>query len=205
MSNELNSGMPQNITQKRISQNWNKLTPAEQDSIRKSTAQIEEYFKKHKNDKNIDKVSLEDIIKNENNKVEEKRTTLPDGRTQITQFKNGKETGRIYYDSVGNLMGSERYEYDKKGNVKKETYNRSDGTIQQVNEYKNGVMVRVTEYNEGGNVERRTEYDNGGMFSKPKITVYRGDGTKETEIIQDGEDSKEIHYAEDGKTVIFEE
>ncbi len=205
MSNEINSGMPQSIDKAKLVQQWNKLSPAEQDSIKKINAKIDEYFEKHKSDENLDKVTLEDILKGDEDKVEEKRTDLPGGGMLITQTKNGKEVGKIYYDAVGNLMGSESYEYDRKGNVKKETKHRSDGTTEQITEYKNGHTIRILEYNEGGNLERRIEYDNGGMFSKPKVTVYRGDGTKESEVIQDGDDSKEIHYAEDGKTVVSEE
>lgn len=205
MSGEYNAGIPKSIDKTKLLQDWESLTPAKQDSIKKISAKIGAYYKEHKSDKNLDDITVDDIIKGDKDKVEEKRTNLPDGGILITQKQNGKDIGKLYYDAVGNLLGSERYEYDKKGNVKKESLFRSDGTMQQVTEYKNGVMTRVTEYNEGGNVERRTEYDNGGMFSKPKITVYRGDGTRETEIIQDGEDSKEIHYAEDGKTVLPEE
>lgn len=205
MPNDINSKMPQGIDKAKILQSWSKLSPAEQDSIRKINAEVDKYFNEHKSDKNLDKVSVDDILKGDKDKVEEKRTNLPDGGILITQKQNGKEIGKLYYDAVGNLLGSEHFEYDRKGNVKKETINRGDGTVKQITEYKNGETTRILEYNEAGNLERRTEYDNGGMFSKPKVTVYRGDGTKESEIIQDGENSKEIHYAEDGKTVISEE
>lgn len=187
----------------KIAKDWNALTDAQKDSIRKQSAKTLSIFENNQNSEGVK--SKEFDAGKKDNKVHQKEVELPDGGKLVTSTKGGKDIQKTYYDVLGNITSSEQYEYDKSGNLKKEVFYNENGKVSQLNEYKDGNLVKSEEYDSDGNLQRRMEYKDGGLFSKPKLIMYRGDGTKETEIIGEGENQTEINYAEDGKTVISEE
>lgn len=83
------------------------------------------------------------------------KTVLNQDGNSYTYDANGNMTREIYRNSDGSVEAYDDYEYHANGKLKTEKTYRPDGTL----EY-------LTEYDEDGNIVKFTEYENDGITPK---------------------------------------
>ena len=158
--------------------------------------------------------------------------------------ESGKKILATFFDAEGNITKKRGYEYNEAGIRIRETVYNADGSIGEVHEYdgtgkavkvlsyKNGILDKVTEYDEAGrNIQQITiynsdgkaimvmKYENGILTRYISITSSEDGGTILTEqeadsmgipgktlkkTIYDAEGNliKEIYYDADGNEII---
>lgn len=197
------SNYPKGSFEAKALEKWNELSPEQKAAIQ-AKGQPNSIFKnapKETEESNETPQKEKDVKQNR----ETVRLVLPNGISYTADIVDGKEQNRNYFDKNGEPMYSKAYEYDRNNNLKKESTMRKDGTLESVDEYKGEKLIKSSEYDKNGDLKGFMQFSYGGLLSPPKITSYRADGTKETEVIKTKDGEKEIQYAEDGKTVISEE